>query len=62
MKITEDQSHGGALKMEKINEVQAHASIINRMRISYDNNNLFTCGKDGCLIIHDVKDRDPKGK
>jgi hypothetical protein len=23
---------------------------------------LFTCGKDGCLIIHDVKDRDPKGK
>jgi hypothetical protein len=23
---------------------------------------LFTSGKDGCLIIHDVKDRDPKGK
>ena len=32
------------------------------MRISFDNNNLFTCGQDGCLIIHDVKDRDPKGK
>ena len=32
------------------------------MRLTYDNNQLFTCGADGCLIIHDVKDRDPKGK
>lgn len=32
------------------------------MRMSFDNNHLFTAGKDGCLIIHDVKDRDPKGK
>jgi uncharacterized protein (UPF0335 family) len=32
------------------------------MRISFDNNHLFTVGEDGCLIIHDVKDRDPKGK
>ena len=32
------------------------------MRISHDNHQLFTVGKDGCLIIHDVKDRDPKGK
>jgi len=30
--------------------------------MSFDNNHLFTAGKDGCLIIHDVKDRDPKGK
>ena len=32
------------------------------MRLSYNNHHLFTVGKDGCLIIHDVKDRDPKGK
>ena len=32
------------------------------MRLSYDNHHLFTVGKDGCLIIYDVKDRDPKGK
>ena len=32
------------------------------MRLSFDNSHLFSTGKDGCLIIHDVKDRDPKGK
>jgi hypothetical protein len=26
------------------------------MRISYDNNFLFTAGRDGTLIIHDIKD------
>lgn len=31
------------------------------MRLSYDNNFLFTVGADGLLIIHDVKDRDPRG-
>lgn len=31
------------------------------MRISYDNNFLFTAGKDGTLVIHDIKDRDPRG-
>jgi hypothetical protein len=34
-KITEDQS--GLLKMDKINEVQAHSKAIERMRISHDN-------------------------
>jgi len=60
-KITEDQSKQN-LKMDKTNEVQAHSLPITRMRLSFDNNQLFTCSKDGCLIIHDVKDRDPKGK
>ena len=31
------------------------------MRISFDNNWLFTAGKDGCLIIHKVDDRDVRG-
>lgn len=53
---------GEKLKMDKINEVQAHSSGITRMKLSYDNTHLFTAGKDGCFIIHEVKDRDPKGK
>lgn len=60
-KIAEDQARG-TLKMDKINEVQAHSKQIERMRLSFDNQQLFTSGKDGCLIVHDVKDRDPKGK
>jgi len=60
-KIAEDQARG-TLKMDKINEVQAHSRQIERMRLSFDNQQLFTSGKDGCLIVHDVKDRDPKGK
>jgi hypothetical protein len=31
------------------------------MRLSYDNNYLFTGGQDGLVIIHDIKDRDPRG-
>lgn len=31
------------------------------MRLSFDNNWLFTAGKDGCLIIHKVDDRDVRG-
>ena len=31
------------------------------MRLSHDNRWLFTAGKDGCLIIHEVRDRDTKG-
>lgn len=60
-KIAEDQARG-MLKMDKIGEVQAHRTAIERMRLSYDNTHLFTTGKDCCLMIHDVKDRDPKGK
>ena len=47
--------------MEKLGVVQAHGSGIERMRLSYDNNQLFTAGKDGCLYIYEVKDRDPRG-
>ena len=50
------------MKVDKINEIQAHTKKIERMRLSYDNHHLFTVGADGCFYIHDVKDRDPKGK
>lgn len=41
--------------------MQAHAAPVSRMRISFDNNHLFTAGDDGTLIIHDITDRDPRG-
>ena len=47
-------------QLAKLNEVQAHSKPIERMRMSYDNNFLFTGGQDGLLIIHDIKDRDPR--
>jgi hypothetical protein len=59
-KVGEDAK--GNVKIDKINEVQAHSKPIERMRMSFDNHHLFSAGKDGCLVIHDVKDRDPKGK
>jgi len=31
------------------------------MRISFDNNFLFTAGRDGSLMILDIKDKDPRG-
>ena len=46
--------------MEPISEVQAHSGPIERMRLSYNNDFLFTAGKDGCLMIHEVKDRDSR--
>jgi WD40 repeat protein len=47
--------------LEKICEIQAHGRSVERMRISFDNNYLFTAGRDGTLIIYDIKDRDPRG-
>lgn len=60
-KISEDSAKQ-ALKLERLAEVQAHSSEIERMRLTYDNQNMFTVGKDGCLMIHDVKERDPKAR
>lgn len=31
------------------------------MKLSFDNNFLFSGGQDGLLILHDIKDRDPRG-
>jgi hypothetical protein len=62
---SEDQKPGSVhiykLPLEKINEVQAHSKPIERMRLSFDNDFLFTAGQDGCIIVHSVKDRDPRG-
>jgi len=44
-----------------VSEIQGHSKPIERMRLSFDNNYLMTGGQDGLLIIHDIKDRDPRG-
>lgn len=44
-----------------MSEIQGHSKPIERMRLSFDNNYLMTGGQDGLLIIHDIKDRDPRG-
>jgi len=60
------EGHPGAIQiwkfpLEKINIVQAHQKGISRMRISFDNQFLFTASKDGTLMIMEIKDRDPRG-
>lgn len=32
------------------------------MRVSFDNNWLFTAGKDGTLLISEIKEKDTRGK
>jgi hypothetical protein len=39
-------------------EVQAHAAPVERMRITFDEQFLFTVGEDGALCIFEVKDRE----
>lgn len=39
-------------------EFPCHAGPCLRMRITYDDNYLFTCSEDGCLFVFDVKKKD----
>ena len=48
--------------LEKINECQAHGKGISRMNLTYDGKFLLSAGKDGTIMIHDVKDRDIRGQ
>lgn len=62
-----DEGRPGAIQiwkfpLEKLNEVQAHGpGGIERMRLSHDNQFLFSAGRDGTLMIMNVKDKDPRG-
>jgi hypothetical protein len=47
---------------EKIFELQAHSLPIERLRINYENNLLFSVGHDGVLGMFEIKDRDPRQK
>ena len=45
---------------EKLNEIQAHAGAVSKLRLSPDSQNLFSAGKDSLICIFDVRDRDPR--
>eukprot|EP00929_Paragymnodinium_shiwhaense_P023266 TRINITY_DN1460_c0_g2_i1.p1 TRINITY_DN1460_c0_g2~~TRINITY_DN1460_c0_g2_i1.p1 ORF type:complete len:1226 (+),score=432.73 TRINITY_DN1460_c0_g2_i1:97-3774(+) len=40
------------------NEFPCHSAPATRIRITYDDNYLFTCSEDGCLYIFDVRKKD----
>lgn len=44
--------------MDKVNEVQAHSKPVERMRLTHDNQHLFSAGVDGLICMFEVKDRD----
>ncbi len=39
-------------------DIQAHSEEVKRMKISRDDKYLFTVGKDGCVIIYEIKERE----
>ena len=41
----------------KIFEIQAHAQMVTRIRLSYDNQYLYTAGADGTLAVLQVQDK-----
>ena len=44
-------------KKDKVFEIQAHAMYVTRIRISYDNQFLFTAGADGTLAVFHIVDK-----
>lgn len=61
---TADDDRPGAvmvlkLPFNRIFEIQAHSLPIERLRLSFDNNYLFSAGQDGGVVLFDIKDRDP---
>ena len=47
--------------LERINSNAAHGNAIERLRISYCNNRLFSCSRDGTLMMFEIRDQDPRG-
>jgi len=43
-------------------EIQSHQKAITRMKVSFDDNYIFTVGEEGAVIIYEVKDKDSKIK
>lgn len=44
----------------KVFEIQAHAKSVERLRLSYDNTTLFSCGLDGSVACFAIINRDKK--
>ena len=48
--------------IEKAIEIQVHNKQVERIRLSYDNQKLFSVGLDGVLACLSIKDNDPVSK
>lgn len=45
---------------ERLLEIQAHSSGVERIRLTFSNTQLLSAGSDGSLCVFDVKDKEPK--
>ena len=50
------------MKWQKISEIQAHSLPIERIRVSHDNQYLYSAGQDGVFGTFTISDKDPNKK
>jgi len=46
------------LNMGECTDIQAHSKPIKKMKVSYNDKYLFTGGKDGCVIVYSINERE----
>ncbi len=46
----------------EIFEIQSHYKGIRKLKVSFDDNYIFSAGDDGAIIIYEVKEKDAKIK
>ena len=46
----------------EIHEIQSHEKPITKLKVTFDDNYVFSTGEDGVICIYDIKDRDAKIK
>lgn len=64
---TQEQNKPGSIQVlrypfEKSFEIQAHSLPVEQMRVSYDNQTLFSCSSDGSICVFSIQERDNKKK
>lgn len=62
-----EQNKPGAIQVlkypyEKTHEIQVHALPVKRLRVSYDNQSLFSCSNDGTFAVFSVQEKDSRKK
>ena len=50
------------MKWQKISEIQAHSLPLERIRVSHDNQYLYSAGQDGVFGTFSISDKDPNKK
>jgi len=63
---TKEKGNPGSLRItrypftEEIVEFQCHSQPVSCLKISFDDNYVFSAGEDGSLIIFEIKDKEAK--